>query len=190
MSYKFKTGSMSVKTEDGFKDIGILVGASGGVDSEELATIKQEQGTIKESLKDKVGWAKVTDNTLYLYADEAMTTLIQTVTLPSSSGGTADGNTTYTFSISGNVITITDSNGIRQTITVPSGIDELPDNIVYFSDTSDDNEELAIPVNSANGTTFYIGVGDDGKPFVGNTSNEVVWTPADAVYENGDEVSY
>lgn len=50
MSYKFKTGSMSVKTEDGFKDIGILVGASGGVDSTELATIKQEQGAIKESL--------------------------------------------------------------------------------------------------------------------------------------------
>ena len=81
-------------------------------------------GELKEDLKDKVGWAKVTGSTLYLYADKAMTSLIQTVTLPSggSGGGSADGNTTYTFAISGNVITVTDSDGGEQTITLPSAV--------------------------------------------------------------------
>ena len=81
-------------------------------------------GELKDDLKDKVGWAKVTGSTLYLYADKAMTSLIQTVTLPSggSGGGSADGNTTYTFAISGNVITVTDSDGGEQTITLPSAV--------------------------------------------------------------------
>lgn len=81
-------------------------------------------GSLKEDLKDKIGWAKVTGSTLYLYADKAMTNLIQTVTLPSSGsgGGSADGNTIYTFAISGNVITVTDSDGGRQTITLPSAV--------------------------------------------------------------------
>lgn len=81
-------------------------------------------GELKKNLSNKVGWAKVTGSTLYLYADKAMTSLIQTVTLPSggSGGGSADGNTTYTFAISGNVITVTDSDGGRQTITLPSAV--------------------------------------------------------------------
>lgn len=44
-------------------------------------------------------------------------------TFPVGGGGTGD-NTTYQFSISGNVITVTDSDGGTQTITVPQGLTE------------------------------------------------------------------
>lgn len=90
----------------------------------QVSQLSEENAELKGDIKDKVGWAKVTGSTLYLYADKAMTSLIQTVTLPSggSGGGSADGNTTYTFDISGNVITVTDSDGGKQTITLPSAV--------------------------------------------------------------------
>ena len=98
-----------------------------GATAEQAAQIDKnvaDIGELKEDLSNKVGWAKVTGSTLYLYADKAMTSLIQTVTLSSggSGGGSADGNTTYTFAISGNVITVTDSDGGEQTITLPSAV--------------------------------------------------------------------
>lgn len=51
----------------------------------------------------------------------------------------------------------------------------LPDNLVYYDDTTEENEEETIPVNSASGKTFNIGVSDDGIPFVADSSKNTVW---------------
>lgn len=54
----------------------------------------------------------------------------------------------------------------------------VSESMVLYDDTTEENEEETIPINSANGTTYNIGVTNEGVPFVSNTSDEKVWTPS------------
>ena len=66
----------------------------------------------------------------------------------------------------------------------------LPDNLVYYDDTSKENEEETIPVNSASGTTFNIGVSDEGVPFVTDSSDNTVWDGAHTGGGDSGDESY
>lgn len=54
---------------------------------------------------------------------------------------------------------------------------EVPNNVVLFEKTTETpvNQESNIPINSPNGTTYYIKVDDDGALSVENVNGEVVW---------------
>lgn len=55
---------------------------------------------------------------------------------------------------------------------------EVPANVVLFEKTEETpiNKETSIPINSQNGTTYYLKVNDDGLPSIQNTSGETVWS--------------
>ena len=65
----------------------------------------------------------------------------------------------------------------------------VSENMVLYDDTTEENQEETIPINSANGTTYNMGVTDEGTPFVSNTSDEKVWTPSSGGGEGGSTVS-
>ena len=54
----------------------------------------------------------------------------------------------------------------------------IPDNVVLFEETTETPiiQETSIPINSQNGTTYYIKVDDDGALSVQNTDGETVWS--------------
>ena len=90
----------------------------------------------------------------------------------------ADGVTT-SIVVNGNTYTHVDG-----VITLPnyptnvSGGGTIPDNVVLFEETTETPiiQETSIPINSQNGTTYYIKVDDNGALSVQNVNGETVWS--------------
>ena len=60
-------------------------------------------------------------------------------------------------------------------VEIPTGTAEVPSNIVLYEEIEDEGQETLIPINSPNGTTYYLAVDDSGALTVQNTSGETVW---------------
>lgn len=80
-----------------------------------------------------------------------------------------------TMSIDGQTLKLLNNGEQITTVDIPTG--EVPNNIVLFEETTETpaNQESSIPINSPNGTTYYIKVDDEGSLSVENTNGEIVW---------------
>ena len=80
-----------------------------------------------------------------------------------------------TMSINGQTLKLLNNGTQIATVEIPTG--EVPNNIVLFEETTETpaNQESSIPINSPNGTTYYIKVDDEGSLSVENTNGEIVW---------------
>lgn len=129
----------------------------------EAARYAQQAEEIVGEARDKFGWAKLEGSELKLYTDKSMQTLIQTVILPAGgAGGEADGNTRYTFSQSGQTITITDTDGGRQYINLPNASGEtytfsLSGNVLTIRDSKGQQQNLTLP----DGSSDIVATGND-----------------------------
>lgn len=106
----------------------------------ELSTSKAESSEVDElriGISSKVGYAEISGTTITLYADDTKKNVINSIEIPSSD----DKNTTYSFGISGNTITITPSDGGPETIELPSVTDEHIIGLI--------NEKLGVIENGA-----------------------------------------
>ena len=92
---------------------------------------------VSELKNNKVGYAEISGTTITLYADGTKKNVINSIEIPSSD----DKNTTYSFGISGNTITITPSDGDPEIIDLPSVTDEHIINLI--------NEKLGVIENGA-----------------------------------------
>lgn len=94
-------------------------------------------------------------------------------------GGVEVGNDTdlskISMSMSGQTLKLMNDGTQIATVEIPTG--EVPNNIVLFEETTETpaNQENSIPINSPNGTTYYIKVDDEGALSVENTNGEIVW---------------
>lgn len=79
-----------------------------------------------------------------------------------------------TMSVSGNTLKLLNNGEQIATADLPEGSGEVPDNVVLFEEVQDINE-TPIPIKSANGTTYYIHVSNEGALTIQNVSGETVW---------------
>lgn len=80
-----------------------------------------------------------------------------------------------TMSMDGQTLKFMNDGEQVASVDIPTG--EVPENIVLFEETTEipANQESNIPINSPNGTTYYIKVDDEGALSVEDTNGEVVW---------------
>ena len=98
-----------------------------------------------------------------------------------------DSQGNYIKNIWGDGVLITDAalnkmeagiDGVNKKVAnVGTGGGTIPDNVVLFEETTDTPiiQETSIPINSQNGTTYYIKVDDNGALSVQNVNGETVW---------------
>lgn len=103
----------------------------------DLTEVKKRVSDLEIDLSNKVGYAEISGTTITLYADGTKKNVINSIEIPSSD----DKNTTYSFGISGNTITITPSDGVPETIELPSVTDEHIIGLI--------NEKLGVIENGA-----------------------------------------
>lgn len=78
-----------------------------------------------------------------------------------------------TMSVDGQTLKLMNDGEQIATVDIPTG--EIPSNVVLYEEIEDEGQETLIPINSPNGTTYYLAVDDSGALTVQNTSGETVW---------------